>query len=139
MRCFPCALFGVATSIATFGAINNTVNTVYYNYISDGKSKIDESCDKSAYVDGYISRWERLDYTKQMTQETNYNANAWRYHSEYSVHMYGWYVTSWSMDKDIPVFSSFAVSFQKADVSLYEWDSRPHVAVGTALWGMLGL
>jgi len=42
----------------------------------------------------YISRWERLDYAKQQTGESFYNINAWRYYSEYSLHMYGWLFTA---------------------------------------------
>ncbi len=135
---------GVASGVATFGAINNTVNAVYYNYISDGESSItakeQENQGKSVYVDeGYISRWERLDYTKQVTQEKTYSANAWRFQSEYSVHMYGWFATSWAYGKSVPLLSKYARNFEKANVDLKSWDPRPIVKAGTAVWGILGL
>ena len=68
--------------------LSNLTNAIYYNHISDGVSEVTPT----SYNDGYVSRWDRLDYTKQNTQEEKYNLNAWRFNSEYSVHMYGWFV-----------------------------------------------
>lgn len=129
----------VTTTVSTFGAINNAVDATYYNYISDGKSDIDESGERSAYVEKYVDRWERLDYTKQETKSSYYNANAWRYHSEYSVHMYGWYATGWAKGKNIPIISAWALNFEKLDINQCSWDKRGYVNVGIAIWGVLGL
>ena len=116
----------VLAGVATTGAINNAVNAVYYNWISDGDSIIDESRtidgeDVSYYVDDdggfrYINRWDRLDYTKNQTEDEFYNLNALRYYGEYNVHMYGWMLSGWAYEKDIFLFSSLAKSSIKADV-----------------------
>ena len=77
---------GIAAGSATTGFINNTVNAIYYEF-SDGESNLTSD----SYVEnGYLTRWDRLDYTKQQTEESHYNINAWRYYSEYGLHMYGW-------------------------------------------------
>lgn len=133
------AALGVAAGAATFGAVNNAVNAVYYTSISDGSSDIEGSMEKSSYVGSYVSRWERLDYTKQQTGEQWYSPNAWRYHSEYSLHMYGWYATGWAEDKGVPVFSNWADKFIYANVDPSSVDPRPFVAVSSVLWGFVGL
>ena len=93
------ATLGVAVGIGVVGLINDTVNAVYYEY-SDGVSDLDPG----SYRDGYVSRWERLDYAKKETGEEDYNVNAWLYHSEYTVHMYGWYaLQNWKDDGTILV------------------------------------
>ena len=129
----------IVAEMVTFGAINNIVNTVYYNCISDGVAKIETNPDRSTYVDEYVTRWERLDYTKQETGEECYNLNAWRYNSEYSLHMYGWYATSWAKDTSTPLFSSFAEASYSADVDPHTWDRRPYVNIGTLALGILGI
>ena len=132
-------VLGFVAGVETFSALNNTVNYVYYSYISDGASDIEETTEKSAYVDGYVSRWERLDYTKQQTGDQKYTVNAWRYHSEYSLHMYGWYATGWAMGKNIPLISDWSKNFEKAHVDPRKPDPRPYVVVCTILWGFFGL
>ena len=82
---------GVLSGTATFGAINNSVNAFYYNFISDGESDLNNSSyniDNSGFK--YLNRWDRLDYTKKETQQSTYNFNAWMYYSEYNFHMYAW-------------------------------------------------
>ena len=130
---------GTVANEATFGAINNAANAVYYNYISDGKAELETNPEHSSYVDEYVSRWDRLDYTKQETGEEKYNLNAWCHYSEYSLHMYGWYATGWAMDKDIPLFTSSARSCYSADIDSHAADQRPHVKIVTYFFGMLGL
>ncbi|MDO5124663.1 MAG: RHS repeat-associated core domain-containing protein, partial [Eubacteriales bacterium] len=115
---------GITTSTVTSGAVNNTVNTVYYNHISDGESSLEAAAETSTYTERYVTRWERLDYTKKITEEPEYNLNAWRFNSEYSVHMYGWYATGWAINKNIPFFSDMAKSSKKADIYQNEWDER---------------
>ena len=132
-------VLGTAAGVATFGGLNNAVNFVYYSFISDGVSNIENNIDKSSYVDGYVSRWERLDYTKQQTNEEWYSPNAWRYHSEYSLHMYGWYTIGWTEDKGVPVISVWARKFKRAEVDPASPDSRFVVAVCSVLWGLIGL
>ena len=80
-----------------------------------------------------------MDYTKHQTKEETYNSNAWRYYSEYSLHMYGWYATGWAMDKSIPKLSNYAEKFRFADVAPDTMDPRPHVKIGTIMFGILGL
>ena len=126
---------GIVSGIATFGLINNLVNAVYYTFISDGKSDLTSS----SYTEGYINRWDRLDYTKMMTQEPRYNLNAWRYFSEYNLHMYGWYISGWSEDKNIPFFSLLAERTKTADIDVEKWDNRWYVNVASVILGLLGL
>ena len=125
---------GAAAGTAVTGMVNNAVNAVYYEF-SDGKSNLTSD----SYVDrGYLTRWERLDYSKQQTGERHYNLNAWRYNSEYSLHMYGWFATGWADGKEIPVFSSIALSCKDADIAKNKWDERFVVNLGTIIIGVLG-
>ena len=125
---------GVSAGVAVFGAINNTVNSLYYEISDKGSELTNDS-----YTQGYLSRWDRLDYTKQQTGEDSYNLNAWRYYSEYSVHMYGWYATSWAYKQDYGIISQWAYNFREADVAANDWDSRWFVNVATTIWGTLGM
>lgn len=66
----------IILGFATFGVINNLVNTIYYDFMSTKESDLSSS----SYTEyGYINRWDRLDYAKKMTNEKHYNINAWRY------------------------------------------------------------
>lgn len=130
---------GTTAATTALGTMNNTVNAVYYIFISDGQSEIEDDPKKSTYVDRYVTRWERLDYTKAMTGEGAYNLNAWRFHSEYSLHMYGWYATEWARNKNVPIISTLAKKCEKAEVSSHSWDPRPTFAIATAIWGVLGI
>ena len=121
---------------ATFGAINNAVNGIYYNYISDGESELTSN----SYQAGYINRWDRLDYVKsQENMPSTYNKTARMYYSEYNLHMYGWYLTGWALGKNIPLISDFAKSTSDADISAGKWDSRWYVNIGIVILGLLGL
>lgn len=126
---------GFAAGIAEFSLINNTVNSLYYTFVSDGES----SLSSTSYHEGYLTRWDRLDYTKQETGEEVYNLNAWRYNSEYSMHMYGWFATGWAYDKDIPLVSKWAERFFSAGVDPNSWDGRPLVDIATVVMGILGV
>ena len=127
---------GIAAGIATFGAINNLTNAIYYNYISDGESDLTSD----SYRYGHINRWDRLDYTKKMTQDQTYNLNAWRYFSEYNFHMYAWYMFGWALDKNIPPLSDWADSaedayvdskdFERDDHGQYTWRNIVYILVG---------
>lgn len=127
-------LVGVAAGVATTGAVNNAVNAVYYEF-SDGESEIGSD----SYRDEYVSRWERIDYTKHETQEDHYNLNAWRYYSEYSAHMYGWYATGWAYKTKIPIVSGIAERCYDAHVVPGKPDGRWQVELPTAIVGILGL
>ena len=81
------------------GLVNNVINTIYFEY-SDGKSELSSD----SYRDESVTRWDKLDYAKQQTGEDHYNINAWRYYSEYTVHEYGWYVTSSAYEKIFQLF-----------------------------------
>lgn len=136
---------GIAAGIATAGAVNNAANAIYYNHISDEQSTINEPSKDanenqgSHYVNnGYIPRWERLDYTKAQTQEACYNVNAWRFYSEYNFHMYMWFATGWAHEKEIPLFSWLAKHTKEADVDVGEDDGRWYVDLFTYVIGVLG-
>jgi len=133
------AVFSPVLSVVVFGAVNNSVNAFYYNYISDGESSIQNKDGVSSYVYGYETRWERLDYTKHETKEETYNLDAWLFQSEYSVHMAGWNVTGWAYGKGIPKISGYADQFVQAHVIPHTMDERPSGKVGTVVWGLLGL
>ena len=129
---------GIAAGTATTGAINNTVNAFYYNFISDGKSTLEQNPEKSSYVDeGYISRWRRLDHVKSVLGG-EYNQNAWRYYSEYNAHMYAWMVTGWAYGQDVPKISRFAKRAYHADIELEDWDDDPFVRIIIKAIGYLG-
>ncbi len=126
---------GFASSVLVSGAINNTVNAVYYNHFATTES----SLDSSSYVsEGYLTRWERLDNTKANSEKAKFTINAWRYNSEYSLHMYGWFATGWAKDKNIPVISKIAKSCYSADVGIAE-DGRAIVDIPTYIIGMMGV
>lgn len=108
--------------------------------MSNGYSRLESNPNVSSYVtEGYIDRWERLDYTKQETKQSTYNFTAWSYQSEYSVHMYGWFATGWAEDRNIPVFSEWADRFKDAEMVVGSPDERWYVEAATYVWGFLGL
>ena len=71
--------------MVTRGGINNIVNAVYYELCSG-----DSDLKSDSYRDGYVSRWDRLNYTKDQTEQQHYTEDVWLYYSEYSAHMYVW-------------------------------------------------
>ena len=125
----------ILLGLATFGTINNFINTIYYDFISTGESNLTSS----SYHDGYINRWDRLDYTKSKTKSQHYKINSWRYFSEYNLHMWGWYASGWAYEKNIPVFSWIASKTVDADLDKEEWDDRWYVNLGTFIAGLLGI
>ena len=131
-------MLAVAAGVATFGALNNLTNAIYYNCFSDENNGANIT--SSSYTeDGYINRWDRLDYTKANTQEENYNLNARRYFSEYNLHMWGWYASGWALDKNIPIISSIADSCNDAYVVAGEKDGRAKVDIPAMILRWLGL
>ena len=126
-------VFAVAIGAVAVGVINNTINAVYYEF-SDGESDLSSD----SYVDKKPSRWDKLDYVKKKTEDDHYFINAWRYYSEYSLHEYGWYLTGWAYQKNIPVLSEAAKHFREADVLPQEWDILP-VSIFIVLWGLIGI
>ena len=126
---------GIAAGIAMFGALNNLTNAIYYNYISNSKS----SLTSSSYRKGYVNRWDRLDYTKRQTGQSTFNTIAWMYYSEYGLHMYGWYISGWAYEKNVPLFSWLAERTKSAEITEGEWDERWYVNIGIIILGLLGL
>ena len=126
---------GVKDAVLTYGAINNVTNAIYYNYISDGKSYLTAS----GYNDGYVNRWDRLDYTKQETKQATYNTTAQMYYSEYNVHMYGWFMLGWAYEKGIPFISDWAESAHNADIDVGVQDKNPFVQIGVVILMLLGM
>ena len=104
----------ILLGLATFGIINNLINTIYYDFISTGESNLTSS----SYHDGYINRWDRLDYTKSKTKSQHYKINSWRYFSEYNTHMYLWWVTKkyYTGKKGDGFLSNIAYSAYSAEV-----------------------
>ncbi len=124
---------GIAAGFATFGGINNLANAIYYRFGSDSQSSVTPT----SYHDGYINRWDRLDYTKHEIKSENYNFDAWRYYSEYNLHMHGWLWFGLTHNKDIFPFSWIAEKCYWADVSDAK-DERWYVNVATVFVGLLG-
>lgn len=121
---------GAAAFAATSGAINNTVNGIYYTFFAktDSPYTVDElnkDVLTSAYVDDYISRWERLDHTKtalmkHKADDPDFNiswlANGKMYYAEYNVHMLGWYVAEACRVLDLPFLASERDNLEKAHI-----------------------
>ena len=74
-----------------------------------------------------------------MTQAERYNAKAWMYFSEYNLHMYGWFASSWADGKDVPLFSKLAEHTKSADITPGSWDKRWFVNLGIIFLKWLGL
>ena len=127
------------SGLAVFGAVNNFTNAIYYNHISDGKN--DAGVTSSSYTEeGYINRWDRLDYVKsQEDMPSTYNKTVRMYFFEYNLHMWGWLFTGWSLDKNIPIISGIADSCKDAYVVVGEKDGRPKVDIPAMILRWLGL
>ena len=128
---------GIVAGVATFSALNNLTNAVYYNYISDGESDLNPG----SYREKYINRWDRLDYAKFNTKDEKYNINSWRYFSEYNFHMYAWYLTGWAYKREIPIISGIANSAYEAAVDPQNFETgenwwRNIFYIGLGLLGM---
>ena len=129
----------LTTTAGVFGEINNTVNEIYYNNYSVPESSIETDPEKSTYTEGYVSRWDRLDYTRQKTKKKAYDTDARAFYSEYSAHMCAWYVAGWADGKDIPLFSYVAAHAKKADLVPNQPDERPLILIATAICQYLGI
>ena len=122
---------------ATFGALNNLTNAVYYNYISDGESDLTSS----SHVDKHINRWDRLDYVKSQGDTPSiYTPEVRMYYAEYDVHVVGWRALEWADGKNIDPFSSFANRAKDAYVEAGQRDkSDVWIFLGTLIFEFLGL
>ena len=136
--------FGLTSGMAVFGSTNNAINAFYYNHISDGQSKIDESSDLSYYAeDGrnwYINRWERLDYAKHLNEDSLYSPLAWHYYSEYSIHMYGWRFSKWAKDEkenESFIYDAFHNIFESSK-KVHFSDNKWYIELGIIIYGLLG-
>ena len=130
---------GIVAGIATFGAVNNLTNAIYYNYFSDGESDLTPN----SYNSRYINRWDRLDYVKrQESMPDTYGSTAWLYYSEYNLHMHAWYLSGWAIDKDVFMFSYVAERAERAEnaeVLVGEWDERWYINIFIVPIGLLGV
>ena len=61
------------------------------------------------------------------------------YFSEYNLHMYGWFLTGWAHEKNIPILSDIADSCKNALVIVGEKDGRIKVDLPAAILRWLGL
>ena len=127
------AMFAAAAKTAVTGAINNTVNAIYYEFCNP-----EDTVDEDSYHDRYLTRWERLRDAKYETEQEHYNVTAWMYYSEYSLHMWGWRATWWAVDKEVPIASWVARHTNVADMDPTEIDTRPVVFLPTIIIGILG-
>ena len=88
-------------ALSYFG-INQLINTIYYNFISNP----DYSIKDDSYNGGnYLTRWQRLDYTKTKKNVDQNNFGIWEMHifGEYTLHMAGFFAfpfwdSLWSAD-----------------------------------------
>ena len=136
---------GIVAGVAVMGGINNGVNAIYYNYISDGNSSIEEPSDNkerevSYYVDhGYITRWERWDYIKSLPDNSSrYDRDAWFDYSEYSVHMFAWFSLSWAFDPNGTDSGFFAELAERA-YHLNWGEDKWYRKLMINLWGLIGV
>ena len=120
---------GITNGIATFGTLSNLTYTIYYDFLSNDESDLTSI----SYRNGYINRWDRLDYVKRQTEQERFYTITWMYFSEYNLHMYGWYLTSWAYKKNVPLIPDLAKSTFKADITIGKWDSRWYVNVGIVI------
>ena len=130
---------GMVIGATVTGVVNNTVNTIYYHN-SEGISDLEQDPNESSYVtQGYIDRWSRLDYVKSQLGD-EYSQNAWRYYSEYSVHMYGWLAIGMVADtRESLTVSEIAEHLRKAEIDKNKWDGRKIVDIPTFIIGCLGI
>ena len=124
---------GIMAGVATAGALNNTINEVYYEHISDGESDLTST----SHTTQHVNRWDKLDYTKNQLKGTRsadrYDANAKRYHAEYSFHV----VANFLSDA-LGIKGTIKESAEDAAVSTDRWDGRPEVDSFTLLFMILG-
>ena len=141
---------GVVAATATHGAINNAANAIYYNNFAIDENVIvkepESSKEQSFYVTGeegsygyrYINRFDRLDYTKSVVKSDTYDANTWRYYSEYNAHMYVWGISYWAKNSGDNVFAKGASSTFNASVLNDAWDPNIGTSALTVITGILG-
>lgn len=119
-------------------------NSLYYS-LTDGSNALPENWNgdeysNDSYQSRYVTRWERLDTAKVYTKENNYYGNAQRFYAEYSVHMYGWYLTSWAYQKEnFGEISEWANHLKTAEVYPNKWDNRWYVNILTVLFMGFGM
>ncbi len=133
---------GVVVGSASTGVVNNVANAIYYNNFSNGQSNLSPTSYSGS--DGekseYLNRWDRLDYAKQKTGEKSYNSNAWRYYSEYTMHMVMWNMTQnhYTGKKGDGFLSDIAYRSREADLWVDKWDTNIDSTILTVLFGILG-
>lgn len=110
----------VIFGIGTFAGLNQLVNGIYYNFFASSNSALTNS----SYNDQYLTRWERLDYTKtRLGADSVYVFWSRQFYGEYSLHMYGYFlfpnnnslktadVTPYSFDFDHGIIVSTGINF----------------------------
>ena len=119
-------------------AFNNAVNVIYYNYIAD-ENRTDLT--SSSYYGKYMTRWDRLDYTKSQTKNSWYGFNEMRFFLEYTAHMWAWCISKFAYDKDVPLFSWLAEHSREADISPDQGDSGANAwrNIVYYIFGLLGV
>ena len=125
--------------LPAFSFVNNTINAIYYDYFSSNVSDLEQNSGASSYVDSYVSRWDRLDYTKKETEDSTYFFNSWRYYSEYSMHMYGWYALLPFKDRGFEKIDPYIESLECVHILPHEEDENLKSRILTYLFGLLGV
>lgn len=110
----------VIFGIGTFVGLNQLINATYYTFFASSDSKIANN----SYNYGYLTRWERLDYTKtELGADSIYGFWSRQFYGEYSLHMYGYFlfpninslkeadVTPYSFDFDHDIITSTGINF----------------------------
>ena len=82
---------------------------------------------------GSIRLYKRTNWQKSIFSDTS------MYYSEYSLHMYGWFITSQYHKTNIPILSDIAEDSAQADIEVGERDSRWYVNLGITILELLGL
>lgn len=113
----------IAAGLNTFVSINQAVNFIYYNNFADSKSNIGST----TYTRGYLTRWQRLDFTKTIYKGAPYAPFSVFSYGEYSGHMYWHYMSPTNENA------------RDADVKPYCFDEDWWVNIGAIILGFLGI
>ena len=108
----------IILGLGTFAGLNQLINATYYTFFASSNSTIANN----SYNFGYLTRWERLDYTKtQLGSNSVFGFWARQYYGEYSLHMYGYFLFP------------YIESFKKADVTRYSFDIEHGFLISTGI------
>ena len=105
-------------SYDVLGVVIITLYIIYLLIIIKGNKRI------------YVNRWDRLDYTRTVTNNKNYDFYSCAFYSEYSLHMYGWL---------FPITEDIGNHCLIPDVYYKQLDTRFEVKLLTFIVGGFGI